>query len=154
MKQVSLTKGKIAFVDDADFPLVANQKWCASKGGNGLWYALQSHWRKPRLRMHQVIMGIGIRVDHKNRNGLDNRRRNLRPATRSQNQANRGRQRNNKSGFKGVSWDKQKGKWRAVITIGRKQIFVGRFSARKSAANAYNNMARRLFGAFAYLNPL
>jgi hypothetical protein len=88
-------------------------------------------------------------MDHKNRNGLDNRLTNLRPATSSQNKGNRGPQRNNTSGFKGVSYDKQRRKWRVTVRITQRSIYCGLFLTKQDTARRYNEVARERFGDFA-----
>jgi hypothetical protein len=104
--------------------------------------------------MHRFIMGdpIGIEVDHKKHGDtLNNRRSNLRLATKSQNGCNRGKQRNNTSGHKGVCWDSAKGKWRAEIKAGGKKFHLGRFRDKAEAAEAYKNAATKLHGEFTHL---
>lgn len=93
-------------------------------------------------------------VDHINRNGLDNYRCNLRPATRLQNRMNCGLSKRNKSGFKGVSWHKSCNKWVAKIEINDKSIYLGLFDDKIEAAKAYNAAAKKHFGEFAWLNPI
>jgi hypothetical protein len=104
--------------------------------------------------MHRQILGAppGQQVDHINGDTLDNRRVNLRLATHGQNQHNRGKYRNNKSGYKGVSWDKAAGKWRAQIKFNNKKYNLGRYHDPIEAALAYDAAAIRLHGAFARLN--
>lgn len=92
MKRVPLTKGLVALVDDADFHLVRDRKWHAQLGQR-TYYAYSGRWPN-RVAMHRLILGLSgstPQVDHVNRDGLDNRRRNLRPATRSENAKNRPR---------------------------------------------------------------
>lgn len=106
--------------------------------------------------MHRYLMGdpTGLEVDHINLDTLDNRRSNLRVATRSQNAANRRRQSNNSSGYKGVSWNKERKKWHAYICVGRKHITLGRFNSIVQAARAYNDAALTFFGEYAKLNVI
>ncbi len=95
-------------------------------------------------------MGLLGRIDHVNGNGADNRRANLRIATRSQNGANRGPQKNNTSGYKGVSRDKQR--WQASITVMGVCHRIGGFDTPEEAAVAYDIRAREVFGEYAKLN--
>jgi hypothetical protein len=88
-------------------------------------------------------------VDHKNRDPLDNRWANLRLATRSQNNANTGLKRHNTSGLKGVSFDRQRGLWKAQICVDKKRMTLGRFPTAEQAADAYAQAARAHFGEFA-----
>lgn len=94
-------------------------------------------------------------IDHKNGNTLDNRRENLRICTYSENNRNRKQiSSNNKSGYKGVSWDKQKNKWRTCLNINKKQKHIGFFNDIIEAAKAYNEAAIKYFGEFAKLNKI
>ena len=93
-------------------------------------------------------------VDHKNRDPLNCRKNNLRRGTKSNNLANRPKQKNNKSGFKGISWDKRREKWEASINHMRKKYFLGYFNDPKEAAMAYNAAAKKHFGEFAWLNDV
>ena len=89
-------------------------------------------------------------IDHKNRDGLDNRLCNLRLATPSQNQANKGMRIDNTSSVKGVAWDKARQKWKATISVNGKSICLGRFEKIQDAAEAYSDAAKRNFGPFAH----
>lgn len=90
--------------------------------------------------------------DHRNRNKLDNRRGNLRQATPLQNAVNQSLRKDNASGFKGVTWNKQVGKWKAQIRDTGRRLFLGYFHDATDAARAYDAKARDLFGEFAFLN--
>lgn len=158
-KEIELTQGYVALVDDEDYELVSQFKWCAQRIGERLVYAVTSVRRGRRrtaLQMHRLIARppSGIAIDHANHDGLDNRRANLRVCTRSQNCANRVAPCNNKSGFKGVSWYKRDGRWRACITIDGKNKHLGCFDAPEMAALAYNEVAAGHFGQFACLNDV
>lgn len=106
------------------------------------------------MTMHRWILGaqLGVEVDHKNGDKLDNRKGNLRPANASQNRANSKLYKSSTSGFKGVSFDKKKKKWRAYLVIGKKQKWLGHFSTAEEAARAYDAAAREHFGEFARSN--
>lgn len=91
-------------------------------------------------------------IDHKNRNKQDNRFINLREATDPENQRNRGRQKNNKSGFKGVSWNTGRKAWLAMIHDGTRNKNLGYFASRENAAIAYDVAALKYHGEFAHLN--
>lgn len=88
-------------------------------------------------------------LDHRNLIRSDNRWENLREATYSQNFQNSGRRKDNTSGIKGVSWDAQRGLWRAQICVEGKRMVLGRFASKDSAAAAYSNAANQYFGEFA-----
>lgn len=92
--------------------------------------------------------------DHINGDTLDNRKQNLREATISQNNMNKGNQRNNTSGYKGVCWNIVHNKFYAYITLNRKRISLGYFKCAKQAAQAYNEDAVKLHGDFAKLNRI
>jgi hypothetical protein len=89
-------------------------------------------------------------IDHRNRVRSDNKWTNLRPATHGQNQQNSTRYKNNKSGYKGVSWHKQHQKWYATIQIDKRPVFLGLFLSSKEASRAYNLAAEKYFGEFAH----
>ena len=110
--------------------------------------------KQTSVRMHRVITGApkSRQVDHINGNGLDNTRINLRLCDASQNQANRGKPINCKSGFKGVSWNKQKRKWIAFIQVLGKHIYLGGFDCKIYAARVYDEKAKEVFGEFARTN--
>jgi len=151
MREIPLTQGKAALVDDADYERVmAAGPWCHSNG-----YAVKGH---NGISMHRFLSGLvtgdGKKVDHKNRNGLDNRRRNLRVCTDSQNQANRRRSRNNNSGFKGVSFHRASGKYQAKIKVAGRMRWLGLFADPADAALAYNEAALKYHGEFARLNDI
>jgi hypothetical protein len=152
MKRVPLTQGKYAIVDNIDYDYLMQWKWCYAK------YALHHDCvSKKNIFMHVVIaerMGLDTsqEIDHHNQNKLDNQRRNLRPASERQQRGNTGLQKNNKSGYKGVSWHKQSAKWQAVIRVAGKLKHLGCFDNQREAAEAYNKAAKKHFGKFAWLN--
>jgi hypothetical protein len=114
---------------------------------------------KKTILMHRVILKASERteVDHINGNKLDNRRENLRVATKSQNLGNQKIRSTNTSGFKGVNWKqwrkiRSSGAWTARISVGSKRIHLGYFSTAEEAARAYDSAAQQYFGEFAKLN--
>lgn len=155
MSTVKLTQGQVAMIDDCDADLVG-MGWFAIHGGR-TFYAVRHgptvNGRRAFIQMHRVIaerMGIPGNPDHANRNGVDNRRSNLRAATRQQNNANKSHYRNNTSGYRGVCpyWNR----WRALLKANGKQRCIGSFSSPVSAALAYDRAARGAFGEFASVN--
>jgi len=107
------------------------------------------------MTMHRQIMNcpMDMVIDHINHNGLDNRRANLRLATRQQNSWNIKKRPGKKSSqFKGVSFCKRDKRWEAYIIYGKKHIFIGRYDDEETAARAYDTKAKELFGEFAYPN--
>jgi HNH endonuclease len=138
-------------IDTADYPLVEGYRWSPSRDGNTC-YVWSSQLKK---QIHTFLMPGCEQVDHKDRNGLDNRRENLRPATKSQNAANQRKKSNGiTSQFRGVSWDKNRHKFKAEIQANHKQIYLGRFASETEAAFAFNEAARLHCGEFAYLNQI
>lgn len=152
---IPLTHGKFAIVDEADAELVlAGSRWTAIQPKTHTWYAIRyAGPPKDSISMHILVAGYKG-VDHINGNGLDNRRINLRPATRQQNSANCGPQRNNTSGYKGVSWHRKMNKWVSQIRVNGRAVHLGSFTDPVEAARAYNRAAAGAFGEYAWLNPL
>ena len=153
-----LEDGTPVLVSIEDAELVRSYKWHILQGHNGKLYVVAN--TKPSMTyMHRLIAGTprGMETDHINGNGLDNRRSNLRIATPSQNSANTGKPKRpngerHTSQFKGVSWDKSRGKWQAKITVARKCRNLGRYEVEADAARAYDNAAVEAWGQFATLN--
>jgi len=149
MKQIFLTNGMHALVDDTDYEnLIAMGNWYYSDR-----YAKLS---RAKPRMHQIIMNApkGMCVDHKNGNPLDNRRCNLRICTRSQNSCNKGKPKSNTSGYKGVTWQTREQKYYCKLMVNKRVIPLGYFTCPVEAAKAYNEAALKYHGEFAYLNPV
>lgn len=157
MKQIPLTQGKFALVDDQDFELINKFKWCAHKMGN-TFYAdrgIRVDGKCKTILMHRFILGITEKtspVDHKNFNGLDNRRCNIRPCTQSQNNMNRKSYANSSSIYKGVIYRNDNKKWYARIRINGKNKNIGSFSNEIDAAKAYDFYALQLYKEFANTN--
>lgn len=152
MRKIPLTKGHFAIVDDEDYEELSKYKWYSSLGRAVRGIPKGDNMAK--IHMHRVIAQTpeGMDTDHINGDPLDNRRSNLRWATRSQNLSNKGMNRNNKSGFKGVFWFKNYKKWLATIRVDKKRIFLGYFKDKIEAAIAYNNAAIKYHNEFAKLN--
>lgn len=156
VKEIPLTRGEVALVDDEDYDFLMQWKWqCWTSKHRRVKYAFCTGcWDGycGSLRMHVVLMNPpeGMQVDHIDRNGLNNQRSNLRLASPRQNMWNRGKNRNNTSGYTGVT--RNKGSWVAQITINGKCVNLGRFADPVTAAHAYDEAARRHRGKFAVLN--
>lgn len=133
-------------VDDDDRALVEGCRWFVLARPNATFYAATLVDGRIR-RMHQIIMGLND-VDHINHDGLDNRRENLRPATRSQQNGNQRVRAGGTSRFKGVTWNRATGKWRARIG----QQSLGHFLTEREAAEAYDTAAFERWGDYATLN--
>lgn len=147
MAEIVLTNGKIVLVDEEDFIGLNKYRWYPNKG-----YAV-AKINKKNVLMHRLILNLEgkIETDHINHNKLDNRKENIRFATRSQNAANQLKSRGT-SKYKGVSWHKKRRKWQSGIKINYKAIYLGRHINEIEAARAYDKAAKRLFGEFALLN--
>jgi hypothetical protein len=157
-----MNDGYSTLVDESDYEQVASKQWstCFVKNGTRiLVYAqsngLGSHKNRKHFRLHRILLGApkGITVDHKNLDGLDNRRSNLRFATYTEN--NRNRRAKAGKQFKGIYYrgaESPKNPWRATITINRKSIYLGVFSTPEEAARAYDRAAVKYFGEFRLLN--
>jgi len=152
VKEIPLSRGMVALVDDEDYDAVmAVGKWYADRSCR-TFYARKNFQRGGKwtfVKMHTLITGWDY-VDHINGNGLDNRRANLRHATDALNSRNRRIRSDNTSGYKGVHLSR--GKWRAVLTRDGRVVFHGSFDSAEDAAHAYDAAAREHFGEFAFLN--
>lgn len=161
MKQIPLTQGQFALVDDEDYEYLIQWKWCAKQRvGTNVFYATTKEsikgkpagYKRKMLYMHRVILGVAdsnVLCDHKNGNPLDNRRCNLRTCTASQNIMNVRLTSRNTSGFKGVFWNKNLHKWRVQIVANKKQIHIGHFQKKEEAAAAYAVAAEKYHGEYA-----
>ena len=158
MKEIPLTRGYVALVDDEDHAELNQYKWSPSEVSPGKIYAM----RRPRINgkfttvyMHRVLLGAekGQQVDHKDGNTLNNTRANIRICDQSQNQCNRSAPpKQNTSGYIGVSWYNRYQKWQASVAWRGRLHFIGYFDDPVEAARARDEKARELHGAFAYLN--
>lgn len=162
MKTIPLTKGKVALVDDGDYDYLMQWKWCDTHG-----YAMRRSYEKgtrkrKTILMHRVIMNtpVGLEVDHKDFNGLNNQKYNLRNCTSDENR--RYRRGKGVSKYMGVSLHTQVKvgkkstyfyqKWIAYIRVGSKYIYLGVHEKEEDAARAYDDAARKYNITFANLN--
>lgn len=154
MKEIQLTKGQIAIVDDEDYILLSKWKWHAKPYSNGDGYYAARTSRGATIRMHRQIMDAktGEEVDHRDGHGLNNQRGNLRICTRAENVYNRKASSRNSSGYIGVFWHTQSGKWRARVRMEGKQEKCRTFLDPYHAALFYDFWATQYFGDFAKLN--
>ncbi len=156
MKEIQLTLGKVALVDDEDVLLVSQFKWHAQKGRH-TFYAVtdvrkeDGKWKA--VKMHRLFLPDSKQVDHRDGNGLNNQRFNMRPATRSQNAANSRKPASGvTSQYRGVSFHKSSKKFAAQIETKNKNKHLGLFISEVDAARAYDDAALQHFGEFARLN--
>ncbi len=160
MKRIPLTQGKFALVDNGDYGYLKRWKWCAVKDPRTNTYYAMTKVRyfagdkQHIIMMHRLLLEAkdGDWCDHKNTNGLDNTRGNIRICTPAQNAQNRRISSQNTSGYKGVCWNKARRKWQSKIGVAGKQETVGYFSCLIKAAKAYDARAIELFGEFARPN--
>jgi hypothetical protein len=155
IKLIPLTKGQNAIVDVADYDWLMQWNWTAKFHERfNRYYAFRRDEDWNAVYMHREISRNMNQphTDHWNGNGLDNRRENLRPCNNSQNGANRGKQRNNTSGYKGVFANNGGRQWMAKIEVKLQSRYLGSFSTKEAAARAYDIAAKEAFGEFAVLN--
>lgn len=160
-KWIPLTHGEFALIDEEDWARLLEFTWHLTSYGYAGRHALrelgESPDRKTRVfKMHRELLDIPqcMQVDHINGNRLDNRKSNLRAATNAQNNQNKRSPRNNRSGYKGVSWCKERNKWAAQIQVNGRQKNLGRFDNVEDAIRAYDEAARKLHGEFALTNAV
>lgn len=154
MKSIELTKGKVTFVDDEDYPIVSKYKWHL-----GVKYACRT---SKKITMQSMLLEVpkGYVIDHINGNCLDNRRDNLRVCSHSQNCQNRKKSPGTLYPYKGIFRAKRlKTKpWGAQIQFRiegeKRRKFLGQFTSMEEAARAYDVAATKLFGEFAHLNGI
>ena len=163
MKEIPLSQGKVALVDDEDWHRLSQKRWSAIRDDNMFYAArtIQVNRKSRMIRMHREVLGLqhrdGIMCDHWDRNGLNNQKHNLRICSNSQNQANSGKQkRPGHSIYKGVSffsnWVHPAKPWTSTVICQKKRVNLGVFRTESNAARAYDEAARRMFGNYARIN--
>lgn len=150
MKELPLSKGRVAFVSDEDFDRVSKYQWCV----NGSGYA-SAYIDGEQVFLHRFLMGAkkGEEVDHIDQNRFNCQRENMRLCTHGQNIANDGPKANNKLGIKGVD-KRSNGRFRVTIRYNYKKIFIGNFITLKEAGLAYNEASKKYFGEFGFQNDV
>ena len=149
MKTIFTNRDEAIKVDDETYDWLSQYTWCLTGRGYAIaWVNVKN------VLMHRLVMGEpkGKHIDHINRDVLDNRKSNLRLCTKSQNQHNRGKNKNNTTGYKGVTWNKARNKYVAKIKKNGKTIYLGYYDTAIEAALAYDEAALRLHGEFARTN--
>jgi hypothetical protein len=160
MKEVPLTQGKVALVDDEDYDELMKHKWCVVKPKNCNQFYAARHARAGgqsiTIYMHRSVLDAppGKITDHMDLNGLNNQKNNLRLTDRSGNQQNQAKYKKNKLGYKGVYFQKRykTTPYQAQICVQRKQFYLGMYATPEEAARAYDKAAQELHGEFACLN--
>ena len=162
MKTIKLNQGRVALVDDWAFSPLSRFEWKAKQSAN-TWYAYRAETdcdgKVQVVFMHREVLRLagrplppGMVCDHRDCDGLNNQRDNLRAATVSQNAMNREGSRNGTSRYKGVSRASDCSRWVAAICVNGKSIRLGSFHAARQAAKAYDAADQKYFGEFAWLN--
>lgn len=150
--EIITTKGlkTNALISDEDLNMLCQFKWYLDSKGYAYMTKRMGKGIRKTTRMHRLIMNApkNMCVDHINGNTLDNRRENLRLCSNAENSKNLKLAKNNKSGFRGVSWFSKSGKWRAVITCDGKYQHLGLFESKNQAIEAYVQKAKELYGEF------
>ncbi len=155
IEKIKLRQGGFVLIDNIDFELVKKWKWWIDKDGYARRWTPQVDWKRTNILMHREILGLGkqdkVYVDHINRNKLDNRRSNLRIATKSQNGMNIDNNKNNKYGFRGISYalnEKRIKKWQVKLGFNNKNIYIGRFLTKEEAIKARKEAELKYYGQF------
>lgn len=145
---ILIIKNHKIIIDDEDYNKIKKYKWYVYKNNNCFYTISET---KPGIRMHRLIMSAkkGQIVDHINRNGLDNRKCNLRLCSIAENSRNKKKPKTNTSGYKGVSFKKSHNKWQATIKVNKKIKHLGYFDNPKKAYHAYCKAAKKYHGEFA-----
>lgn len=156
MKELPLTKGFVTIVDDEDYGAVSARKWHACVRSNSVYAATavrKENGKQTLLYLHRFLLPGTVQVDHRDGNGLNNSRQNLRDADSSRNhQGFQTRSTELTSRFRGVC--RAGSRWQAQIRVSGVRKYLGRFLSEKQAAIQYNKAAKEFFGDFASLNIL
>ncbi|MEX3628107.1 MAG: HNH endonuclease [Burkholderia sp.] len=151
MAYIPLTGGKFALVDDEDFQRLSVHRWLTDKTGYAFRFD-RSGASARKIFMHRDVLGLtdpAVLTDHANGNKADNRKANLRECTKGQNNVNKGRQRNNTMGFKGVCWSPRLRKWYSYIRVPGARRFLGTYATPHEAHEVYCLAADLIHGEFA-----
>lgn len=152
MKEIPLSQGEVAIVDDENFEHLNQFKWFFSSYGYAVAFLpMVAGKRPPQIYMHRSILPGHAEIDHINGDRIDNRKSNLRPATHAENAMN-SQKRLGSSRYKGVSWCESRGLWEVQLMHNKRKIHAGRYESEVDAAHVYDYAAKVLFGEFARIN--
>lgn len=162
VREIELTQGKVALVDDEDYEMLMRWKWQAKHHHDDVWYARHNTYeagkKRASLIMHRVILGVTdpkVQVDHINHDGLDNRRSNIRICANGENPRNvRKTKSRTSSRYKGITWSKSQNAWTARVQVNGERFFLGYFASEDDAGEAYNRAAEEKHKEFAELNTI
>jgi hypothetical protein len=151
-RRIPLTQAKFALVDPDDYTALIKHKWSASKWGN-TFYAVRSQGRT-QIKMHRQITNAPphLLVDHRDHNGLNNTKQNLRLCTQSENAKNQRPRNDGSSKFKGVSWNKRDKHFDVRLRYNGRNLYIGSSKSELEAARAYDSAAKFYYGNFACTN--
>jgi AP2 domain. len=154
--EIPLTRGQVALIDDADYPLVSQHVWRAQQArrGSEKFYATSGGGSgvKPQIWLHKIVLGTNNEVDHIDGNSLNCCRDNLREASHAQNGSNKGKNSTKTSSrYIGV-FPRKNGKWFALVGHNYRRHYVGTFSSEDEAARARDDFARAISGGYARSN--
>lgn len=161
VKEIPLTQGKFAIVDEDDYEWLSQYKWYAYKDKKSkTYYARRNIWtgkkKQTAIQMHRMVMGCspkdGKTVDHINFDGLDNRKVNLQAVPRQINIHRRLRQKNNHTGYIGIQWKKKKKWWEAWVTLDKKKTYCGHSKDPREAAGKRDKVVAEYYEKNAILN--
>lgn len=153
MRVIELTRGQVAYCDNSEYQILIQLNWCLDVHKGKLYARARN--KGVLVKMHRFIMRVKdpkIYVDHRDSDGLDNQKKNLRKCTPQQNQYNKGVYKNNTTGSKGVVYHKRNKSWDIQISCDKKRLYLSGFKSKKFASQIYNELAYVLYGSFASFN--
>jgi hypothetical protein len=156
-RKIDLSEGQFTIVEPRDYYSIRHLKWFVHGNGSNLYAArsaLTNDLRSRIIYLHRQLMDppVGLVVDHRNCDSLDNRRANLRVVTQAVNMRNRRKRKNTSSRYIGVWFDKKRNKWTVQIRYNGQKLWLGRFDDESAAAKVYDEAAKKYFGEIARLN--
>jgi len=158
MKEIPLSRGMVSLVDDEDFERVSQYRWVVKSNRTGQIYAHRALWvggKRTSQTMHRFILGLTnprVQTDHRDGDGLNNQKQNIRTCGQEDNAKNRRKLKPSSSQYKGVAFRDNPPRWIGRIRVSGKYIWLGAYMTEIAAAQAYNAAAQEHFGEFAKLN--